>query len=145
VTEFDWQRILVAFHVVAMVAWMAGILYLPRLFVYHAAAAPGSDKSETFKVMERKLLRGIMNPSMVVTLVTGIALALWLRMYDAPWMMAKAALVVVLVGIHFWLVARQRDFAADANSRSSRTYRIVNEVPVLFLLGVVILVVWKPF
>ncbi len=144
-TEFDWQRILVAFHVVAMVAWMAGILYLPRLFVYHAAAAPGSDKSETFKVMERKLLRGIMNPSMVVTLVTGIALALWLRMYDAPWMMAKAALVVVLVGIHFWLVARQRDFAADANSRSSRTYRIVNEVPVLFLLGVVILVVWKPF
>ncbi len=144
-TEFDWQRILVAFHVVAMVAWMAGILYLPRLFVYHAGAAPGSDKSETFKVMERKLLRGIMNPSMVVTLVTGIALALWLRMYDAPWMMAKAALVVVLVGIHFWLVARQRDFAADANSRSSRTYRIVNEVPVLFLLGVVILVVWKPF
>ena len=144
-TEFDWQLILVAFHVVAMVAWMAGILYLPRLFVYHAGAAPGSDKSETFKVMERKLLRGIMNPSMVVTLVTGIALALWLRMYDAPWMMAKAALVVVLVGIHFWLVARQRDFAADANSRSSRTYRIVNEVPVLFLLGVVILVVWKPF
>lgn len=142
---YNWQLILVSVHVVFMVAWMAGIFYLPRLFVYHASAEPGSDKSETFKVMERKLLRGIMNPSMVLTLVTGIALAFWMRMYDDPWLMAKAALVLALIGIHFWLVARQRDFAADANTRSSRTYRIVNEVPVLLLLGIVVLVIVKPF
>ncbi|MCC6735762.1 MAG: protoporphyrinogen oxidase HemJ [Bauldia sp.] len=142
---YTWQQILVSVHVVFMVAWMAGIFYLPRLFVYHASAEPGSDKSETFKVMERKLLRGIMNPSMVLTLVTGIALAFWMRMYDDPWLMAKAALVLALIGIHFWLVARQRDFAADANTRSSRTYRIVNEVPVLLLLGIVVLVIVKPF
>jgi len=145
VSVYNWQLILVSVHVVFMVAWMAGIFYLPRLFVYHASAEPGSDKSETFKVMERKLLRGIMNPSMVLTLVTGIALAFWMRMYDDPWLMAKAALVLALIGIHFWLVARQRDFAADANTRSSRTYRIVNEVPVLLLLGIVVLVIVKPF
>lgn len=144
-SEYNWQQVLVSFHVVFMVAWMAGIFYLPRLFVYHAGAERGSDKSETFKVMERKLLRGIMNPSMVLTLVTGIALAFWMRMYDDPWLMAKAALVLALIGIHFWLVARQRDFAADANTRSSRTYRIVNEVPVLLLLGIVVLVIVKPF
>ncbi|MGV8841492.1 MAG: protoporphyrinogen oxidase HemJ [Bauldia sp.] len=144
-SEYDWQQVLVSFHVVFMVAWMAGIFYLPRLFVYHAGAAPGSDKSETFKVMERKLLRGIMNPSMVITVLTGIAIALWKGMYDDPWLMAKSALVLVLLGIHFWLIARQRDFAADANTRTSRTYRIVNEVPVLLLLGIAILVIVKPF
>jgi putative membrane protein len=145
VSEYDWQQVLVSFHVVFMVAWMAGIFYLPRLFVYHAGAEPGSDKSETFKVMERKLLRGIMNPSMVITVVTGIAIALWKGMYDDPWLMAKSALVLVLLGIHLWLIARQRDFAADANTRTSRTYRIVNEVPVLLLLGIAILVIVKPF
>ncbi|MCW5718010.1 MAG: protoporphyrinogen oxidase HemJ [Bauldia sp.] len=144
-SEYNWQQVLVSFHVVFMVAWMAGIFYLPRLFVYHAGAERGSDKSETFKVMERKLLRGIMNPSMVITLVTGIALAFWKGMYDDPWLMAKAALVLVLVGVHFWLIARQRDFAADRNTRASRTYRIVNEAPVLLLLGIVILVIVKPF
>ncbi len=144
-SEYSWQQVLVSFHVVFMVAWMAGIFYLPRLFVYHAGAERGSDKSETFKVMERKLLRGIMNPSMVITLVTGVALAFWKGMYDDPWLMAKAALVLLLVGIHFWLIARQRDFAADANTRSSRTYRIVNEAPVLLLLGIAILVIVKPF
>lgn len=144
-SEYDWQQVLVSFHVVFMVAWMAGIFYLPRLFVYHVGAERGSDKSETFKVMERKLLRGIMNPSMVITLVTGVALAFWKGMYDDPWLMAKAALVLVLVAVHFWLIARQRDFAADRNTRTSRTYRIVNEMPVLLLLGIAILVIVKPF
>jgi putative membrane protein len=145
VSEYDWQQVLVSFHVVFMVAWMAGIFYLPRLFVYHVGAERGSDKSETFKVMERKLLRGIMNPSMVITLVTGVAIAFWKGMYDDPWLMAKAALVLVLVAVHFWLIARQRDFAADRNTRTSRTYRIVNEMPVLLLLGIAILVIVKPF
>ena len=144
-SESSWQQVLVSFHVVFMVAWMAGIFYLPRLFVYHVGAERGSDKSETFKVMERKLLRGIMNPSMVITLVTGVALAFWKGMYDDPWLMAKAALVLVLVAVHFWLIARQRDFAADRNTRTSRTYRIVNEMPVLLLLGIAILVIVKPF
>jgi len=145
VSEYHWQQVLVSVHVVFMVAWMAGIFYLPRLFVYHAGAERGSDKSETFKVMERKLLRGIMNPSMVITLVTGVAIAFWKGMYDDPWLMAKAALVLVLVAVHFWLIARQRDFAADRNTRTSRTYRIVNEMPVLLLLGIAILVIVKPF
>ncbi len=136
---------LVALHVIAMVAWMAGILYLPRLFVYHAGAERGSDKSETFKIMERRLLRAIMNPAMVVVVVSGLGLALWGRFYDQPWLMAKAALVAGLVGIHFWLAARQRDFANDANTRTSRTYRLLNEVPTLLLVGIIILAIVRPF
>jgi putative membrane protein len=142
VTGYTW---LVAFHVIAMVAWMAGIFYLPRLFVYHADAEAGSDKSETFKVMERRLLRAIMTPAMIATWVAGVALAIWSEAYREPWLMAKVALVVAMTALHFWLAARQRDFARDANTRSARTYRLVNEVPTLLLIGIVILVVVKPF
>ena len=136
---------LVAFHVIAMVAWMAGIFYLPRLFVYHADAERGSDKSETFKIMERRLLRAIMTPAMIATWAAGVALAIWSRQYDQPWLMAKVALVIGMTGLHFWLAARQRDFANDANTRTSRTYRLVNEVPTLLLIGIVILVIVRPF
>ncbi len=142
---------LVALHVIAMVAWMAGILYLPRLFVYHATAERGSDKSETFKIMERRLLRAIMNPAMVVAVVSGLGLAIWgplgsgIGFYREPWLMAKAALVAGLVGIHFWLAARQRDFANDANTRTSRTYRLLNEMPTLLLIGIIVLAIVRPF
>jgi putative membrane protein len=142
---------LVALHVIGFIAWMAGILYLPRLFVYHADAERGSDKSETFKVMERRLLRAIMTPAMVVAIVSGLGLAIWgpfgsgAGFYREPWLMAKAALVAGLIAIHFWLAARQRDFANDANTRPARTYRIMNEVPTLLLIGIVILAVVKPF
>jgi putative membrane protein len=142
VSGYDW---LLAFHIVAIVAWMAGMLYLPRLFVYHADAEPGSDKSETFKVMERRLLRAIMTPAMIAAWAAGIWLAIWSEAYREPWMMAKFALVVAMSAMHGWLAARQRDFARDANTRPARLYRMVNEVPTLLLIGIVILVVVKPF
>jgi len=136
---------LVAIHVIAMVAWMAGIFYLPRLFVYHADAPIGSDKSETFKIMERRLLRAIMGPAMTVTWIAGLWLAIWSRAYQETWMMLKFGLVVGMTGIHIWLAARQKDFAADRNTRPARTYRIVNEAPTLLLVGIVILVIVRPF
>lgn len=139
---YSW---LVAVHVIAMVAWMAGMFYLPRLFVYHVDAEQGSDKSETFKVMERRLLRAIMNPAMIVTWAAGIGLVIWSEQYDEPWFMAKFALVLALSGLHGWLSARRKDFERDANTRTARTYRMVNEVPTLLLIGIVILVVVKPF
>ncbi|MGD9740571.1 MAG: protoporphyrinogen oxidase HemJ [Bauldia sp.] len=139
---YQW---LVAVHVIAMVAWMAGMFYLPRLFVYHADAAPGSDKSETFKVMERRLLRAIMNPAMIATWVAGIALAIWSEQYREPWLMVKFVLVLGMSALHGWLSARRKEFERDANTRPARTYRIVNEVPTLLLIGIVILAVVKPF
>lgn len=139
---YSW---LVAFHVIAMVAWMAGIFYLPRLFVYHADAEPGSDKSETFKVMERRLLRAIMNPAMIATWIAGVALVIWSKQYDDGWFMAKFVLVLGMTGLHGWLSARRKDFERDTNTRPARTYRMVNEVPTLLLIGIVILVVVKPF
>ena len=141
----DGYRILLAFHIVAMVAWMAGMFYLPRLFVYHADASPGTDKAETFKIMERRLLRAIMNPAMAATWVAGVSLALWHDHYREPWLMAKFGLVIGMTWLHFWLTARQKEFARDANIRSSRTYRIVNEIPTLLLIGIVVLAVVRPF
>src|SRR3546814_17199439 len=105
-----------ALHLVSVIAWMAGLLYLPRLFVYHAEAEPGSDKSETFKVMERRLLRGILNPAMLATWGFGLALALWSGFYREPWLMTKVVLVVVLTGLHMAMARWRRDFAADRKS-----------------------------
>jgi protoporphyrinogen IX oxidase len=134
-----------AIHIVAVIAWMAGIFYLPRLFVYHADSAPGSEKSETFKVMERRLYSAIMTPAMIATWLAGLALATSAHFWTAPWLMAKLVLVALLTWFHVWLGARIRDFAADKNRRSARTYRIVNEVPTLLVIGIVILAVIKPF
>ena len=139
---YDWLK---ALHVIAMVAWMAGLFYLPRLFVYHAGSKPGSEQSETFKVMERRLLAVIMNPAMVATWLIGLSLATIGHLWTAPWLIAKFALVVLLTLVHFWLAARAREFAVDANTRPARTYRIVNELPTLLLIAIVILVVVKPF
>jgi putative membrane protein len=134
-----------AFHVMAVIAWMAGMLYLPRLFVYHCGAEAGSRQSETFKIMERRLLKGIVNPSMIAAW----ALGLWL-VYDggwisAHWLHAKLTLVVVLSGLHGMLARWTADFAADRNRHSERFYRIVNEVPAVLMIGIVIMVVIKPF
>ncbi|MEJ0097977.1 MAG: protoporphyrinogen oxidase HemJ [Bauldia sp.] len=134
-----------AIHVLAVIAWMAGILYLPRLFVYHADSAPGSEKSETFKVMERRLYAAIMTPAMIATLLAGLALATSGHFWADRWLMAKLVLVIAMIGFHVWLGARLREFAADRNTRSSRVYRMVNELPTLLLIGIVILVVVKPF
>jgi putative membrane protein len=139
---YPWFK---AFHVVAVISWMAGMLYLPRLFVYHCGAEKGSRQSETFKVMERRLLRGIINPAMVASW----ALGLWI-VYDggwisAPWLHVKLLLVVALSAVHGMLARWTADFAADRNRHSERFYRIVNEVPAVLMVGIVIMAVIKPF
>jgi putative membrane protein len=134
-----------AFHVVAVISWMAGMLYLPRLFVYHTDAAPGSSQSETFKVMERRLLRGIMNPAMTATWVLGLWLAWDSGLHTQGWLRAKFVLVIAMSAIHGFYVRCVRAFAEDRNTRPQRFYRIMNEVPTLLMIAIVILVIVKPF
>ena len=144
---YGWIK---AFHIIAVIAWMAGMLYLPRLLVYHCAAEKGSIQSETFKVMERRLLRAIINPAMIATWVLG----LWLAWYGpdsrygwfaSGWLEAKLALVVVLSAVHGLLARWVKAFAADRNQHSQKFYRIINEVPTVLMIAIVILVVLKPF
>jgi protoporphyrinogen IX oxidase len=134
-----------ALHVIAVIAWMAGMLYLPRLFVYHCEAEIGSKQSETFKVMERRLLTAIINPAMVATWVLGLWLAWDAGLFRSGWLHAKLALVIVMSALHGMFVRYVRDFAADRNQRTQRFYRIINEVPTLLMISIVILVVVKPF
>ncbi len=134
-----------AAHVIAVIAWMAGMLYLPRLFVYHAVSPVGSEQSETFKVMERRLLRAIINPAMIATWVLGLWLAWDAGWFSAPWLHAKLLLVVALSALHGMFSAWVRAFAEDRNTRSQKFYRIINEVPTLLMIGIVILVIVKPF
>ena len=134
-----------AFHIIAIIAWMAGMLYLPRLFVYHCEAEVGSGQSETFKVMERRLLRAIINPAMVATWVLGAWLAWDGGFLKAGWLHGKLVLVLVLSAIHGVLSRAVRDFAADRNTRSQRFYRVLNEIPAVLMVGIVILVIVKPF
>ncbi len=139
---YDWLK---AVHVLAVISWMAGMLYLPRLMVYHVDAAPGSVQSETFKIMERRLLKGIMNPAMIVTWVLGLYLAWAAFGFKGGWLHGKILLVVLLSGVHGYLVGRVRDFANDRNTKSGRFYRIINEVPAVLMVGIVVLVIVKPF
>jgi protoporphyrinogen IX oxidase len=139
---YEWLK---AFHVIAIIAWMAGMLYLPRLFVYHCEAEPGSRQSETFKVMERRLLTMITNPAMAVSWVLGLWLAWTGGWYAAGWLHGKIALVLVLSGMHGFFVRCVREFGADRNRRSQKFYRIINEVPTILMIGIVILAVVKPF
>jgi protoporphyrinogen IX oxidase len=134
-----------ALHIVAVIAWMAGLLYLPRLLVYHCEAERGSKQSETFKVMEQRLLRLIMNPAMVVVWVSGPLLAWQGGMYRDAWLLTKLILVIALTGYHHALARWRKDFAADANRHTQRFYRIANEVPTLLLIAIVVLVVVKPW
>src|SRR5262245_5404534 len=134
-----------ALHVIAIIAWMAGMLYLPRLFVYHCDAEPGSRQSETFKVMERRLLTVIINPAMVASWALGLWLAWDRGLYTAGWLQAKVVLVLLLSGLHGFFVRCVRDFASDANQRPAKFYRIINEVPTILMIGIVILAVVKPF
>jgi putative membrane protein len=134
-----------AFHVIAVIAWMAGMLYLPRLFVYHCEAEAGSKQSETFKVMERRLLRAIINPAMIATWVLGLWLAYDQALFKAGWLHGKLALVLALTALHGLFSRWVRDFAADRNAHSQKFYRIINEVPAVLMIGIVILVIVKPF
>jgi putative membrane protein len=139
---YEWIK---AFHVLAVISWMAGMLYLPRLMVYHAESAVGSIQSETFKIMERRLLKGIINPAMTVAWLLGLYLAWEAFGFKGGWLHAKLLLALILSGIHGYLVGRVRDFANDRNTKSARFYRILNEVPALLMVGIVILVIVKPF
>jgi putative membrane protein len=132
-------------HILAVISWMAAMLYLPRLMVYHAEAPAGSALSETFKVMERRLLKGIATPAMIATWIFGLWLAWDAGFFSSGWLHAKLLLVVVLSGIHGFLAGAVRKFAEDRNTRSARTWRILNEVPAVLLVFIVILVVFKPF
>jgi len=139
---YPWIK---ALHVIAVISWMAGMLYLPRLFVYHAEAEIGSDKAETFKVMERRLLRAIINPAMMATWILGLWLAWRGFQFSGGWLHAKLGLVVALSGVHGYLSASVRRFAQDQNVKASRHWRIVNEIPTVLMILIVILVVVKPF
>lgn len=139
---YEWLK---AFHVLAVISWMAGMLYLPRLMVYHAESAVGSIQSETFKIMERRLLKGIINPAMTVAWLLGLYLAWEAFGFKGGWLHAKLLLALLLSGIHGYLVGRVRDFANDRNTKSARFYRILNEVPAVLMVGIVILVIVKPF
>lgn len=134
-----------ALHVIAIIAWMAGLLYLPRLFVYHCAAEKGSVQSETFKIMERRLLRAIMNPAMIVAWAAGLYLAWSQNFWWDGWFIAKFASVCGLTFVHHMLVRDVKRFAQDANERPQRYYRILNEVPTLLMIGIIIFVIVKPF
>jgi putative membrane protein len=139
---YAWIKVL---HVVAVISWMAGMLYLPRLFVYHCEAEIGSRQSETFKVMERRLLKAIINPAMIIAWLAGIYLAWAGRWYWSTWFLSKLLLVLLLSAVHGFFVRWVKAFAADRNSRSQKFYRVINEVPTVLMVGIVILVIVKPF
>jgi putative membrane protein len=135
-----------ALHVISVIFWMAGMAYLPRLYVYHAEATTGSDKSETFKIMERRLLRGIIDPAMGATFLFG-GLMIWANpdLMTQGWFHAKLTLVLVMAGLHGAFSKWRKDFEADRNTRSARFYRIFNEAPPVLVVFIVILVIVKPF
>ena len=139
---YEWLK---AFHVIAIIAWMAGMLYLPRLFVYHCSAAAGSELSETLKIMERGLLRIIMNPAMAASWILGLWLAFAAAWFSSGWLCVKLLLVLALSGLHGFYARWARDFACDRNHHTGKFYRIVNEVPTVFLIAIVVLAVVKPF
>ena len=141
---YPWLK---ALHIVAVIAWMAGLLYLPRLFVYHAEAPARSNRAATFEIMERRLMRGIMMPALVMVYLFGIGLLAIPGIVDwrQGWIWAKLALVLLLTVFHGFLERWRRDFAAGRNARRARFYRIVNELPTLAMIAIVILVVVKPF
>jgi putative membrane protein len=142
-----WYPWLKALHVIAAIAWIAGMLYLPRLYVYHAEAAPGSPQSETFKTMERRLLRAIVDPAMAAAWLLGLLL-LWLDspgIWASGWVWVKLAAVLALSALHGFLARWRKDFAADRNRRPARFYRLVNEIPTVLLILIVVMVIVRPF
>ena len=132
-------------HIISIISWMAGLLYLPRLFVYHVDAAPGSELSETLKTMERRLLRAIMTPAMIASWVFGIWLVVLTDVHSEIWFHIKFILIVLLSASHMAMAKWRREFASHQNRRSARFYRIANEVPTVLMIAIVILVIVKPF
>lgn len=137
-----WIKVI---HVISIISWMAGMLYLPRLFVYHADNQENASQSAVFKVMEFRLLKYIMTPAMLTAWISGLFLAFWASYWSSGWFLAKVTLVLGMTGTHGFLARATRDFAFDRNHRSSRFFRIINEVPTLLMIGIVILVIVRPF
>ncbi len=140
----DWIK---AFHVVSIIAWMAGLLYLPRLFVYHCAAEAGSDQSETFKVMERRLMRAIMNPAMLASILSGAVLAAGFgpEIWRQGWFHVKLVCIFALIGSHMTMARHRRLFEADLNEKTHVYFRVLNEVPTLLMIILVVMAVVQPF
>ena len=141
----EYYNLIKALHIISFTAWMAGMFYLPRLFVYHADAKAGSESSEMLKIMERRLLRIIINPAMILTFVFGIALMLIAEPYRYGWFHAKLALVILMSALHGYLAICRKKLANDTNTKPAKFYRILNEVPTILLIMIVLLVVLKPF
>ena len=139
---YEWIK---ALHVIAVISWMAGMLYLPRLFVYHCEAEVGSKQSETFKIMERRLLKAIINPAMIIAWLAGLYLAWSGQWFASGWFHGKLLLVLVMSAVHGFFVRWVKAFAADRNVKSQKFYRVINEVPTVLMIGIVILVIVKPF
>ncbi len=143
---YPWTK---SFHIIAAISWMVGLLYLPRLFVYHAEHGdPGTDLSETFKIMERRLLKYIMTPSMLLTWLSGILLVFTPGVVDPGldiWFQVKFLAILGLTFCHFWLGERRKEFLHDRNSRSARTFRLINELPTVLMIVIVVMVVVRPF
>ena len=129
----------------AIISWMAGLFYLPRILVYHAGTRRGSEQSETFKIMENRLIRVIMTPAMVVAWGLGLFMAWDMEIYWENWFVVKSFLVVMLTGYHFWLVVLVGKFARDENRHSGKFYRMINEIPTVLMVGIVVMVIVRPF
>jgi len=140
--QLNWIK---AFHVISVIAWMAGMLYLPRLFVYHSEVAVGSPESEMLKRHEQLLLRRIVNPAMIAVWVFGLTMAILMQTYEDTWFQIKFVLVVIMSGLHGFFAASVKRFARDANTHSTRFWRIINEVPFVLVIAIVILVIVQPF
>ncbi len=143
-TELEPYDIIKILHIISVISWLAGLLYLPRIFVYHAQVAVGSEADKIFQIMERKLLRYIMNPAMIATLGFGLYLA-WQIGFEFVWLHIKITLVLLLVFYHHLLSRYRKAFAAGQNKHSQKFFRIINEVPALLMVAIVALVILKPF
>ena len=139
---YEWVLVL---HIVSVISWMAGLLYLPRLFVYHVDTTAGSETSETFKVMERRLLRAIMTPAMIASWIFGLWLAVITGAFAEGWFHTKLILLLLLTASHMAMAHWRKDFERDVNIRTAKFFRFVNEAPTLLMIGIVIVVVLKPF
>ncbi len=138
-------EIVKSLHIISVISWMAGMLYLPRIYVYHCDAEKGSEASETFKIMERKLLRFIINPAMIASWGFGLWLAVMLDAFNQPWFHAKATLLILMQIGHAMMARQRKWFERDENTKSSKFYRWFNEAPTVLMIGIVFLVVAKPF
>ena len=135
-----------AFHLIAAISWMVGLLYLPRLYVYHAMVEPGSARAETFALMERRLLKAIMTPAMIVTFILGFwMIILNPGLFEEWWFIAKFVMVFIMAGVHGKLSKLRRGLEDGSDVRSDKYYRVWNEVPTVLLIGIVIMVIVQPF